>query len=133
MSASSWHHNFTVLIDGSVEPNKTINSASPICFKTVVPCKQDLCFKACSVSSLKGNTLVRDLFRIAGKVRFTHSSAVTPYASAVMMIPAITTPQKITGTAFLSRRSISAAISDPVHAPVPGSGIATNSRSPHAS
>ena len=43
-----------------------------------------------------------------------------------MIIPAVKTPDIIAGTAFLGGTSRKFAISDPVHAPVPGSGIATN-------
>ena len=45
--------------------------------------------------------------------------------------PAAKTPAKIAGNAFFIRISSIAAISEPVHAPVPGSGTATNKNKPH--
>ncbi len=47
-----------------------------------------------------------------------------------MMMPARNTPAVIAQQASLSRRSSSAAISAPVHAPVPGSGAATEEQQP---
>lgn len=47
-----------------------------------------------------------------------------------MIIPAVNTPKTIGGIAFLGDRSKKFAISDPVHAPVPGSGTATNRYTP---
>ena len=47
-----------------------------------------------------------------------------------MIAAAMQTPIKMIGTACFSFISISAAISAPVHAPVPGAGIATKISSP---
>ena len=58
-------------------------------------------------------------------------SILTPCVSMVMMHPAMVTPRKMTGTARFRRISSTAAMSAPVHAPVPGSGMATKSSSPH--
>ena len=58
-------------------------------------------------------------------------SILTPCVSSVMMQPAMTTPRKMTGTARFRRMLSTAAISAPVHAPVPGSGMATKIKSPH--
>ena len=60
-----------------------------------------------------------------------HTSILTPCVSMVMMHPAMVTPRKMTGTARFKRISSTAAMSAPVHAPVPGSGMATKSSSPH--
>ena len=46
------------------------------------------------------------------------------------MMPAVTTPSAIGGKASLTRISSMAAMSEPVHAPVPGSGMATNKNRP---
>ena len=54
-----------------------------------------------------------------------------PYVTVVIISPAISTPRAIIGNAFLGGISKSDAISAPVQPPVPGSGIATNSKSPH--
>ena len=58
-------------------------------------------------------------------------SILTPCVSMVMMLPAMATPSRMTGTARFRRISSTAAMSAPVHAPVPGSGMATKSSSPH--
>ena len=58
-------------------------------------------------------------------------SILTPCVSMVMMHPAMVTPRKMTGTARFKRISSTAAMSAPVHAPVPGSGMATKSSRPH--
>ncbi|MPN42900.1 hypothetical protein SDC9_190458 [bioreactor metagenome] len=47
-------------------------------------------------------------------------------------MPAIKTPLAIMGKHFLIRMSVRAAISAPVHAPVPGNGIATNISKPQS-
>ena len=60
-----------------------------------------------------------------------HTSILTPCVSMVMMHPAMVTPRKMTGTARFKRISSTAAMSAPVHAPVPGNGMATKSSSPH--
>ena len=60
-----------------------------------------------------------------------HTSILTPCVSMVMMHPAMVTPRKMTGTARFKRISSTAAMSAPVHAPVPGSGMATKSSRPH--
>ena len=60
-----------------------------------------------------------------------HTSILTPCVSMVMMHPAMATPSRMTGTARFKRISSTAAMSAPVHAPVPGSGMATKSSSPH--
>lgn len=62
---------------------------------------------------------------------FILEQRVTPCVSSVMMQPAMTTPRKMTGTARFKRMLSTAAISAPVHAPVPGSGMATKIKSPH--
>ena len=59
------------------------------------------------------------------------TSILTPCVSMVMMRPAMVTPSRMTGTARFRRISSTAAMSAPVHAPVPGSGMATKSSSPH--
>ena len=59
------------------------------------------------------------------------TSILTPCVSMVMMHPAMVTPSRMTGTARFRRISSTAAMSAPVHAPVPGSGMATKSSSPH--
>ena len=59
------------------------------------------------------------------------TSILTPCVSKVMMHPAMVTPSRMTGTARFRRISSTAAMSAPVHAPVPGSGMATKSSSPH--
>ena len=64
-------------------------------------------------------------------VRPIQISRLTPCVSMVMMQPAMATPRKMTGTARFKRILSTAAMSAPVHAPVPGSGMATNSSSPH--
>lgn len=64
-------------------------------------------------------------------VRPIQISILTPCVSMVMMQPAMTTPRKMTGAARFKRILSTAAMSAPVHAPVPGSGMATNSSSPH--
>ena len=46
------------------------------------------------------------------------------------MMPAVTTPSAIGGKASLTRISSMAAMSEPVHAPVPGSGMATKMNRP---
>ena len=48
----------------------------------------------------------------------------------VMIAAAVSTPRAMAGKASFTFMSIIAAISEPVHAPVPGSGIATNRNSP---
>ena len=60
-----------------------------------------------------------------------HMSILTPCVSMVMMHPAMVTPRKMIGTARFKRISSTAAMSAPVHAPVPGNGMATKSSSPH--
>ena len=60
-----------------------------------------------------------------------HTSILTPCVSMVMMHPAMVTPSRMTGTARFKRISSTAAMSAPVHAPVPGNGMATKSSSPH--
>lgn len=55
-----------------------------------------------------------------------YSMALTPYVNIVTMQAAVRTPIAIDGNALLSCMSSIAAIRAPVHAPVPGSGIATN-------
>ena len=60
-----------------------------------------------------------------------HTSILTPCVSMVMMHPAMVTPSRMTGTARFKRISSTAAMSAPVHAPVPGSGMATKSSRPH--
>ena len=47
-----------------------------------------------------------------------------------MMHPAVSTPSTTAGMAFFSRIPKNAAASEPVQAPVPGSGTATKSHSP---
>ena len=64
-------------------------------------------------------------------VRPIQISILTPCVSMVMMLPAMATPSRMTGTARFRRISSTAAMSAPVHAPVPGSGMATKSSSPH--
>ena len=59
------------------------------------------------------------------------TSILTPCVSMVMMHPAMVTPSRMTGTARFKRISSTAAMRAPVHAPVPGSGMATKSSSPH--
>ena len=49
-----------------------------------------------------------------------------------MITPAVSTPSVTVISARLFFIPKSAATSDPVHAPVPGSGIATNRNSPRA-
>ena len=49
-----------------------------------------------------------------------------------MMSPAAITPAKIAGIACFHFRRNTAATSAPVHAPVPGSGIAKRTNSPKA-
>ena len=51
---------------------------------------------------------------------------MTPYVSPITMQPAIKTPMPMLATAYFRSSFIMAATSAPVHAPVPGSGIATN-------
>ena len=60
-----------------------------------------------------------------------HTSILTPFVCMVMMHPAMVTPRKMTGTSRFKRISSTAAMSAPVHAPVPGNGMATKSSSPH--
>ena len=60
---------------------------------------------------------------------------IPPLAIAVspsIIIPAVNTPATITGTAFFGSRSKKFAISEPIHAPVPGTGIATNRNTPNS-
>ena len=54
---------------------------------------------------------------------------ITPKVIAVIIPAAISTPRNMHGAASLSFMSSSAAMSAPVHAPVPGSGMPTNSSS----
>ena len=55
-----------------------------------------------------------------------------PVSTSIIMIPDTIIPQKIAGKAYLKRISSSAAIIEPVHAPVVGSGMATNRKIPIA-
>ena len=55
---------------------------------------------------------------------------MTPKVIAVMIPAAMSTPSRMLGTALRIRMSSSAATSAPVHAPVPGSGMATKISSP---
>ena len=48
------------------------------------------------------------------------------------IIPATSTPITIGGIAFLGGKSKKFAIKEPTHAPVPGSGMATNRNKPRA-
>ena len=52
------------------------------------------------------------------------------YVIIDIMMVAIISPRKIAGTDFFILIPISAAISAPVHAPVPGNGIATKKNKP---
>ena len=60
----------------------------------------------------------------------TQKMLITPKVTAVMIAAAIHTPRKTQGNACFTFIFISAATRAPVHAPVPGRGIATNRRSP---
>ena len=52
------------------------------------------------------------------------------WVSPSMIHPAVSTPSTTAGRAFFSRMSKKAAAREPVQAPVPGRGMATNSHSP---
>ena len=58
---------------------------------------------------------------------------VTPYVTTETITAAMRTPSAMAGNACFRRISNTAATSEPVHAPVPGSGIATRMHRPSSS
>ena len=60
-----------------------------------------------------------------------HANKLIPtWVRPSIMRPAVITPRNTAGKAFFSRMSKNAAARLPVHAPVPGNGMATKSHSP---